>query len=46
MFGTDFPHLDHDHGIVDAMLALRPALGDAALRQILWDSPRALMGLP
>ncbi|MEO7735288.1 MAG: amidohydrolase family protein [Kofleriaceae bacterium] len=44
MFGTDFPHLDHDQGIVDAMLALRPTLGDDALRTILWDSPRALLG--
>jgi predicted TIM-barrel fold metal-dependent hydrolase len=43
VFGTDFPHLDHDHGIVDAMLAQRPMLGDAALRAILWDSPCELM---
>jgi predicted TIM-barrel fold metal-dependent hydrolase len=45
MFGTDFPHLDHDQGIVDAMLALRTTLGDSALRTILWDSPRALLGI-
>jgi predicted TIM-barrel fold metal-dependent hydrolase len=43
VFGTDFPHLDHDRGIVDEVLARRPALGDAALRAILWDSPCELM---
>jgi uncharacterized protein len=45
VFGTDFPHLDHDHGIVGDMLALRGTLGEAALRTILWDSPRGLMGM-
>jgi predicted TIM-barrel fold metal-dependent hydrolase len=43
VFGTDFPHLDHDHGIVDEMLDQRRTLGDAALRAILWDSPCELM---
>jgi predicted TIM-barrel fold metal-dependent hydrolase len=45
VFGTDFPHPDHGHGIVDEMLAQRRALGDAALRAILWDSPCELMGV-
>jgi predicted TIM-barrel fold metal-dependent hydrolase len=45
VFGTDFPHLDHDHGIVDEMMARRDLLGDARLRTILWDSPCELMGL-
>jgi predicted TIM-barrel fold metal-dependent hydrolase len=45
VFGTDFPHLDHDHGIVDDMMALRGTLGDQALRTILWDSPCHLMGM-
>jgi len=45
VFGTDFPHLDHGHGMVGDMLALRGTLGDAALRTILWDSPRGLMGM-
>jgi predicted TIM-barrel fold metal-dependent hydrolase len=45
VFGTDFPHLDHGPGMVDEMMALRGALGDEALRAILWDSPCALMGV-
>jgi predicted TIM-barrel fold metal-dependent hydrolase len=45
VFGTDFPHPDHDHGVVDEMLEMRGALGDDALRTILWDSPCELVGL-
>jgi len=45
VFGTDFPHPDHGQGIVDEMLAQRRALGDAALRAILWDSPCELIGV-
>ncbi|WP_437999642.1 amidohydrolase family protein [Sorangium sp. So ce185] len=45
VFGTDFPHLDHGTGMVDEMMALRGVLGDEALRAILWDSPRGLMGM-
>ncbi|MDC0680274.1 amidohydrolase family protein [Sorangium atrum] len=45
MFGTDFPHLDHGPGMVDEMMALRGALGDKALRAILWESPCGLMGM-
>jgi predicted TIM-barrel fold metal-dependent hydrolase len=45
VFGTDFPHLDHDRGIVDDVLALRSTLGEDALRTILWDSPCHLMGI-
>jgi len=44
VFGTDFPHLDHDHGIVDELMARRTTFGDLALRTILWDSPCALLG--
>lgn len=45
MFGTDFPHLDHGPGMVDEVMALRGALGDEALRAILWESPCGLMGM-
>ncbi|MEO8903483.1 MAG: amidohydrolase family protein [Polyangiaceae bacterium] len=46
VFGTDFPHLDHGPEIVDEVFARRHALGDAALRAVLWDSACALMGVP
>lgn len=45
VFGTDFPHLDHDRGIFDDVVALRSTLGEDALRTILWDSPCHLMGI-
>ncbi|WP_437935923.1 amidohydrolase family protein [Sorangium sp. So ce341] len=45
VFGTDFPHLDHGLGMVDEMMAQRIALGDEALRPILWESPCGLMGV-
>ncbi|WP_437914502.1 amidohydrolase family protein [Sorangium sp. So ce302] len=45
VFGTDFPHLDHGPGMVDEVMALRGALGDEALRTILWESPCGLMGM-
>jgi predicted TIM-barrel fold metal-dependent hydrolase len=45
VFGTDFPHLDHDREIVDKVMALQRTLGEEALRTILWDSPCGLMGM-
>ncbi|MDI1443049.1 amidohydrolase family protein [Polyangium sp. 6x1] len=45
VFGTDFPHLDHGPGMVSDMMAQRAALGEEALRMILWESPCGLMGM-
>jgi predicted TIM-barrel fold metal-dependent hydrolase len=45
VFGTDFPHLDHEHGIVDEMIAQRAKLGETALRAILWNNACELMGI-
>jgi uncharacterized protein len=45
VFGTDFPHPDHETSILDEVLSLRELLGDEALRGILWDNARRLMGL-
>jgi predicted TIM-barrel fold metal-dependent hydrolase len=39
LFGTDFPHLDHDDGITDAALALRRSLPEDLMQKILWDNP-------
>lgn len=44
VFGTDYPHVDHGTGLVGEVMALRGALGDEALRAILWESPQRLMG--
>ena len=45
LFGTDFPHLDHDDDIVAGALALRGSLPDATLKKILWDNPARFYGL-
>jgi predicted TIM-barrel fold metal-dependent hydrolase len=45
LFGTDFPHLDHDEGQVARALALRGAVPDAALRRLLWDNAAGFFGL-
>jgi uncharacterized protein len=45
LFGTDYPHLDHDEGLVDRLLALRGKLDDAVLRGILWDNPARFYGI-
>ena len=46
VFGTDFPHLDHGPDIVQEMLDRETAVGDRALRAILWSSGCELMGKP
>jgi predicted TIM-barrel fold metal-dependent hydrolase len=38
LFGTDFPHVDHDEGLVSAALAKRQSLSEAVLRKYLWDN--------
>lgn len=43
VFGTDFPHPDHGTGIVDELLARRGEIDDETLREILWESPQALL---
>ena len=45
VFGTDFPHVDHDVAIV-ARLFGDDALAADVLRAALWDNPARLMGLP
>ena len=45
VFGTDFPHVDHDSGIVGKLFAPGAPLGEASLRAALWDNPSRLMGL-
>ena len=45
LFGTDYPHLDHDEGQVARALALRGTIPDTALRKLLWDNAARLFGL-
>ncbi|WP_437566670.1 amidohydrolase family protein [Sorangium sp. So ce542] len=45
IFGTDFPHIDHDAGMVERALALRGRLPGDALRRLLWDNGARFYGL-
>ncbi|HEU4410485.1 MAG TPA: amidohydrolase family protein [Polyangiaceae bacterium] len=45
VFGTDFPHVDHDADIVAKLFAEGAPLGAATLRAALWDNPARLLGL-
>jgi predicted TIM-barrel fold metal-dependent hydrolase len=45
VFGTDFPHPDHEVGIVTELFTRRSSLGDQAMRSILWDNPCRLAGI-
>lgn len=44
LFGTDFPHLDHDVDSVDQALALRGTLGEATLRKALGSNASRFFG--
>jgi predicted TIM-barrel fold metal-dependent hydrolase len=45
IFGTDFPHLEYDAGVVSRALGLREQLGERAVRKLLWDNPARFYGL-
>jgi predicted TIM-barrel fold metal-dependent hydrolase len=45
VFGTDFPHLDHDERVIDQLFALRGALPEGAIEKMLWDNPARLYGV-
>ncbi|WP_437290439.1 amidohydrolase family protein [Sorangium sp. So ce406] len=45
LFGTDYPHPDHDEGLVGQALALRDRLPGEVLRKILWDNPARFYGI-
>ncbi|WP_437911623.1 amidohydrolase family protein [Sorangium sp. So ce302] len=45
IFGTDFPHIDHDAGMVERALALHRRLPGESLRKILWDNAASFYGV-
>ncbi len=45
LFGTDYPHLDHDEGQVARALSLRGSIAETALRKMLWDNAARFFGL-
>lgn len=44
IFGTDFPHLDHEAGIMEEVLGLRQHLPSDFVRKLLWDNPVRFYG--
>jgi predicted TIM-barrel fold metal-dependent hydrolase len=45
LFGSDYPHMDHNPDVVDNMVALEEQLSKPVLQKILWDNPRRFYGL-
>jgi uncharacterized protein len=45
VFGTDFPHVDHDANIVTKLFEDGAPLSADVLRAALWDNPARLLGL-
>lgn len=45
LFGTDFPHGDHDDGIVDRAIALSARLPRATVQKMLWENAARWCGL-
>ncbi|MBV9947461.1 MAG: amidohydrolase [Myxococcales bacterium] len=45
LFGTDFPHVDHDERLTDRAMALAGRVSEGALRGYLWDNGARLFGL-
>ena len=45
IFGSDYPHMDHNPDVVADMVALEGRLSKQVLQKILWDNPKRFYGL-
>ncbi len=45
IFGSDYPHWDHDRDIVKSIVSLAPKLSRETTNKIVWDNPRRFYGL-
>ena len=45
VFGSDYPHMDHQPDVVDDMVALHTQFSQETVRQILWDNPARFYNL-
>jgi predicted TIM-barrel fold metal-dependent hydrolase len=45
IFGSDYPHIDHNPEIVEEVVGLRDRLSQKTVQKILWDNPRRFYGL-
>jgi predicted TIM-barrel fold metal-dependent hydrolase len=45
IFGTDYPHIDHQADVVEKAVALQEQLGKETVQKILWDNSARFYGL-
>ena len=45
IFGSDYPHMDHQPDIIEKMMALEDSLSKETVQKIIWDNPRRFYGL-
>ncbi|NEO42072.1 MAG: amidohydrolase [Moorea sp. SIOASIH] len=45
IFGSDYPHMDHNPNIVQQLIQLEECLSHTTLQKILWDNPRRFYSL-
>jgi predicted TIM-barrel fold metal-dependent hydrolase len=45
LFGSDYPHVDHNLDIVEKMIGLEERLGKKTMQKILWDNAARFYGL-
>ena len=45
IFGSDYPHMDHNPNIVKEMVKLEATLSPETMQKILWDNPRRFYSL-
>lgn len=45
IFGSDYPHMDHQPDIVNKMIELEASLSRETVEKIVWDNPRRFYGL-
>lgn len=45
LFGSDYPHMDHQTDVVTEMITLQGQLSQSSLHKILWDNPARFYGL-
>ena len=45
LFGTDYPHIDHNSDIVEKAVALEERLSKKTVQKLLWDNPVRFYGI-
>lgn len=45
LFGSDYPHVDHDVDAQDSLAELQGGLSGEQLRLVLWENPARLLGI-